>query len=109
MHITRMLEFNVHWARTRNPKEEDPRRGNSEYVFDFRVVATVTYWSRQRARSRRVMSSSLVPLKTRLEEGPMSIKYVEAQTSSCWGGVEVRKEGGVPAQVSSSSSDHGSK
>ncbi|GFX85975.1 hypothetical protein TNCV_3719191 [Trichonephila clavipes] len=37
----------------------------------------------------------------------MHVKYVEAQTSSHWCGVEVRT--GVPAQVSSYSLDQGSK
>ncbi|GFY33999.1 hypothetical protein TNCV_4597071 [Trichonephila clavipes] len=34
------------------------------------------------------MSSSLIPLKTRVH-----VKYVEAQTSSHWCGVEVRRNG----------------
>ncbi|GFT76078.1 uncharacterized protein TNCV_1255601 [Trichonephila clavipes] len=47
------------------------------------------------------MSSRLMP------RGQMHSKYVEAQTFSRWCGVEVKR--GMPAQVSSSSLDHGSK
>ncbi|GFT84034.1 hypothetical protein TNCV_1149321 [Trichonephila clavipes] len=39
---------------------------------------------------------------------PMHVEYGEARMSSYWCGVEVRR-GGVPAQVSSSPLDHGSK
>ncbi|GFY07147.1 hypothetical protein TNCV_276941 [Trichonephila clavipes] len=52
------------------------------------------------------MNSSPVPLKTRLAKGPINVKYVAAQTSSGWCGVEVRR-GVEPPQLSSSSLDNG--
>ncbi|GFY35810.1 uncharacterized protein TNCV_4841871 [Trichonephila clavipes] len=55
------------------------------------------------------MSSSLVPLKTRRVGERCTLNLWRGQTSSRWcGGVEQLGEG-VPAQVSSSSLDHGSK
>ncbi|GFX35528.1 hypothetical protein TNCV_103351 [Trichonephila clavipes] len=42
---------------------------------------------------RRVMSLSLVPMKTCLAGGAMHVKSVEAQTSSHWCGVVVKREG----------------
>ncbi|GFW13022.1 hypothetical protein TNCV_3329541 [Trichonephila clavipes] len=51
------------------------------------------------------MSLRLMPLKTHRVEGLMHVTYVEAQTSS----VDVVWELGVPPQMSSSSSDYGSK
>ncbi|GFU46235.1 uncharacterized protein TNCV_2155661 [Trichonephila clavipes] len=56
---------------------------------------------------RHVVSSSKVPLKTRRVGEPCMLNLSRAQTSSRWCGVVVRK--GIPAQVSSSSLDHGSK
>ncbi|GFX40820.1 uncharacterized protein TNCV_3760422 [Trichonephila clavipes] len=53
-----------------------------------------------------VTSSSPVPLKTRRVGKRCSINLSRDQTSSRWYGVV---EEGVPAQVSSSSPDHGSK
>ncbi|GFT79280.1 hypothetical protein TNCV_1684331 [Trichonephila clavipes] len=64
-------------------------------------------WPKSWTHDWRVMSSRLEPVKTQRAEGVMHIKYVEAQTFSCWCGVEVRR--GVPAQVSSWSLDHDSK
>ncbi|GFU78671.1 uncharacterized protein TNCV_2302821 [Trichonephila clavipes] len=52
-------------------------------------------------------SSSPVPLKTRRVGERYTLNLSRAQTSSRWRGVVVRR--GVPAQVSSSSLDHGSK
>ncbi|GFT11423.1 hypothetical protein TNCV_1144811 [Trichonephila clavipes] len=39
------------------------------------------------------MSSSLGPLKTRHAERPMYVKYVKAQMSFFWRGVEIRRGG----------------
>ncbi|GFT40233.1 hypothetical protein TNCV_627411 [Trichonephila clavipes] len=92
-------------------------------------------WYRYRTVACLVTSSSPVPLKTRRFPQPekklnviddskrifdiyhlvisrhvevlLHVKSIEAQTSSHWCGVEVKT--GVPAQVSSSSLDHGSK
>ncbi|GFX90001.1 uncharacterized protein TNCV_886991 [Trichonephila clavipes] len=55
----------------------------------------------------RVMSSSPVPLKTRRVGERCTINMLRAQTSSRWWAVVIRR--GMPAQVSSSSFDHGSK
>ncbi|GFT68600.1 uncharacterized protein TNCV_1841901 [Trichonephila clavipes] len=57
---------------------------------------------------RYVMSSSPVPLKTRRVGQRCTLNLSRAETSSRWCGVVVRR-GGVPAQVSSTSLDHGSK
>ncbi|GFX33489.1 uncharacterized protein TNCV_1006501 [Trichonephila clavipes] len=59
-------------------------------------------------RGWRFMSSSRVPLKTRRVGERCTLNLLRAQTSSCWCGVVVRR-GGVPAQATSSSLDHGSK
>ncbi|GFX43327.1 uncharacterized protein TNCV_2390351 [Trichonephila clavipes] len=56
---------------------------------------------------RHVMSSSPVPLKIRLVGERCTLNLSRAQRSSRWCGVVVRR--GVPAQVSSTSLDHGSK
>ncbi|GFV42522.1 hypothetical protein TNCV_2905311 [Trichonephila clavipes] len=53
------------------------------------------------------MSPSPVPLKTRHVRERYSLNLSRAQTSSRWCGEVVRR--GIPAQVSSSSLDHGSK
>ncbi|GFU73107.1 uncharacterized protein TNCV_1353981 [Trichonephila clavipes] len=55
-----------------------------------------------------VTSSSPVPLKTRRVGQRCMLNLSRAETSSRWCGVVV-KRGGVPAQVSSTSLDHGSK
>ncbi|GFT71719.1 uncharacterized protein TNCV_1081841 [Trichonephila clavipes] len=57
---------------------------------------------------RHVMSSIPVPLKTRRVGQRCTLNLSRAETSSRWCGVVVRR-GGVPAQVSSTSLDHGSK
>ncbi|GFU31667.1 hypothetical protein TNCV_1175571 [Trichonephila clavipes] len=44
--------------------------------------AMVAQRSRSRFRGWHVMSSKLVPMKIRLAEGAMHVKYVEAQMSS---------------------------
>ncbi|GFX35532.1 uncharacterized protein TNCV_103391 [Trichonephila clavipes] len=59
-------------------------------------------------RDRHVMSSSPVPLKTRRVGERCTLNLSRAQASSRWWDVIVRR-GGVRAQVSSSSLDHGSK
>ncbi|GFV25876.1 uncharacterized protein TNCV_3868441 [Trichonephila clavipes] len=56
-----------------------------------------------------VTSSSLVPLKTRRVGARCTLNLSRAQTSSRWCGMVDRRGEGVPAQVSSSSLDHGSK
>ncbi|GFS71311.1 uncharacterized protein TNCV_5050561 [Trichonephila clavipes] len=53
------------------------------------------------------MSSIQVPLKTRRVGQRCTLNQSRAETSSRWCGVVVRR--GVPAQVSSTSLDHGSK
>ncbi|GFS79949.1 uncharacterized protein TNCV_750911 [Trichonephila clavipes] len=57
---------------------------------------------------RHVMGSCSVPIKIRRVGERCMLNLRRAQTSSRWCGVAVRR-GGVPAQVSSSSLDHGSK
>ncbi|GFV59698.1 uncharacterized protein TNCV_1907691 [Trichonephila clavipes] len=56
---------------------------------------------------RHVMRSIPVPLKTRRVGQRCTLNLSRAETSSRWCGVVVRE--GVPAQVSSTSLDHGSK
>ncbi|GFS81117.1 uncharacterized protein TNCV_1223801 [Trichonephila clavipes] len=58
---------------------------------------------------RYVMSSSPVPLKTRRVGPRCPLNLSRAGTSSRWCGVVDRRGGRVPAQVSSTSLDHGSK
>ncbi|GFU68590.1 uncharacterized protein TNCV_3624111 [Trichonephila clavipes] len=59
---------------------------------------------------RHVMSSSPVPLKTRRVGQRCTLNLSRAETSSHWCGVVVRMRGRCPpAQVSSTSLDHGSK
>ncbi|GFV57114.1 hypothetical protein TNCV_3530631 [Trichonephila clavipes] len=70
--------------------------------------AAVAQWSRYRIdHDRHVMSLSPVPLKTHRVGLRCTLNLLRAQMSSHWCGVVVRR--GVPAQVSSSSLDHGSK
>ncbi|GFW16001.1 hypothetical protein TNCV_4432741 [Trichonephila clavipes] len=56
-----------------------------------------------------VVSSSSVPLKTRRVGERCTLNLSGAQKCSRWCGVVVKREGGVPTQVLSSSIDHGSK
>ncbi|GFV73649.1 uncharacterized protein TNCV_3200241 [Trichonephila clavipes] len=70
------------------------------------AVAAGVEWSRYRFLAGLVTSSSPVPLKTRRVGERCTLKLSRAQ-SSRWCGVIVRR--GVPAQVSSTSLDHGSK
>ncbi|GFT79167.1 uncharacterized protein TNCV_3095141 [Trichonephila clavipes] len=58
---------------------------------------------------RHVMSSSPVPLKTRRVGQRCTLSLSRAETSSCWCGVVRLLGEGLPAQVSSTSLDNGSK
>ncbi|GFS52987.1 uncharacterized protein TNCV_331181 [Trichonephila clavipes] len=71
------------------------------------TVATVAEWYRYQILAGFVTSSSPVPLKTCHVGQRCTLNLSRAETSSHWCGVVVRK--GVPAQVSSTSLDHGSK
>ncbi|GFW66504.1 uncharacterized protein TNCV_3310231 [Trichonephila clavipes] len=71
------------------------------------LQAVVAEWYRYRIKAGFVTSSSLVPLKTRRVWQRCTLNLSRAETSSRWCGVVVRR-GGVPAQVSSTSLDHGS-
>ncbi|GFY01491.1 uncharacterized protein TNCV_2606781 [Trichonephila clavipes] len=75
--------------------------------FDHSQVAAVAEWYRYRIVACLVTSSSPVPLKTRSVGQRCTLNLSRAETSSRWCGVVVRR--GVPAQVSSTSLDHGSK
>ncbi|GFW24061.1 uncharacterized protein TNCV_4951051 [Trichonephila clavipes] len=70
-------------------------------------MATVVEWYRYRIVACLVMSLSPVPLKTRRVAQRCTLNLSRAQTSSRWCGMVVRSW--VPAQVSSTSLDHGSK
>ncbi|GFW21882.1 uncharacterized protein TNCV_1236071 [Trichonephila clavipes] len=59
-------------------------------------------------RDWRVISSSPVPQKTRRVGERCTLNLLRAETSFRWCGVVVRR-GGVEAQLTSSSLDHGSK
>ncbi|GFW66736.1 uncharacterized protein TNCV_1371681 [Trichonephila clavipes] len=59
-------------------------------------------------RGWRVTSSSRVPLKAHRVGELCTLNLSRAQMSSRWSGVVVRR-GGVEAQVTTSSLDHGSK
>ncbi|GFU11458.1 uncharacterized protein TNCV_1983671 [Trichonephila clavipes] len=69
--------------------------------------AVVAEWYRYRTVACLVTSSSPVSLKTRRVGQRCTLNLSRAETSSRWCGVVVRR--GVPAQVSSTSLDHGSK
>ncbi|GFY13176.1 uncharacterized protein TNCV_364231 [Trichonephila clavipes] len=71
-------------------------------------TAAVAEWYRYRIVACFVTSSIPVPLKTRRVGQRCTLNLSRAETSSHWCGVVVRR-GGVPAQVSSTSLDHGSK
>ncbi|GFX74847.1 uncharacterized protein TNCV_636741 [Trichonephila clavipes] len=76
--------------------------------LETNVVAAVAEWYRYRTVACFVTGSSPVPLKTRRVGQRCTLNLSRAETSSRWCGVVVRR-GGVPAQVSSTSLDHGSK
>ncbi|GFX06988.1 putative RNA-directed DNA polymerase from transposon X-element [Trichonephila clavipes] len=76
-------------------------------VFGAAWVAAVAEWYRHRIVAGFVTSSSPVPLKTRRVGQRCTLNLSRAETSSRWCGVLVRR--GVPAQVSSTFIDHGSK
>ncbi|GFX41228.1 uncharacterized protein TNCV_2219261 [Trichonephila clavipes] len=82
--------------------------GAQRHAFLLLVVAAVAEWYRHRIVDGFVTSSSPVPLKTRRVGQRCTLNLSRAETSSRWCGVVVRR-GGVPAQVSSTSLDHGSK
>ncbi|GFS97548.1 transposable element Tc1 transposase [Trichonephila clavipes] len=67
----------------------------------------VAEWYRYRTVACFVTGSSPVPLKTRRVGQRCTLNLSRAETSSRWCGVVVRR--GVPAQVPSTSLDHGSK
>ncbi|GFW59838.1 uncharacterized protein TNCV_213801 [Trichonephila clavipes] len=58
--------------------------------------------------AKNALNEVLIPLKTRRVGQRCTLNLSRAETSSRWCGVVVRR-GGVPAQVSSTSLDHGSK
>ncbi|GFW71287.1 uncharacterized protein TNCV_537051 [Trichonephila clavipes] len=70
-------------------------------------MAAVAEWYRYRIVACLVTRSSPVPLKTRRVGQRCTLNLSRAEMSSRWCGVVVRR--GVPAQVSSTSLDHGSK
>ncbi|GFT89440.1 uncharacterized protein TNCV_4387211 [Trichonephila clavipes] len=80
---------------------------SSSLVSNPAIEAAVTEWSRYRIVAGLVMSSSPVPLKTRRVGERCTLNMSRAQTSSRWCDAIVRR--GMPAQVSSTSLDHGSK
>ncbi|GFU42319.1 uncharacterized protein TNCV_4554761 [Trichonephila clavipes] len=77
------------------------------YAYVMSSVAAVAEWYRYRTVACFVTGSSPVPLKTRRVGQRCTLNLSRAETSSRWCGVVVRE--GVPAQVSSTSLDHGSK
>ncbi|GFU42489.1 uncharacterized protein TNCV_4556131 [Trichonephila clavipes] len=82
---------------------------NSQYhaIAGRDGVAVVAEWYRYRTVACFVTGSSPVPLKTRRVGQRCTLNLSRAETSSRWCGVVVRR--GMPAQVSSTSLDHGSK
>ncbi|GFW26814.1 uncharacterized protein TNCV_1403041 [Trichonephila clavipes] len=70
-------------------------------------MAAVAEWYGHRIVAGFVTSSSPVPLKTHRVGQRCTINLSRAEMSSRWCGVVVGE--GVPAQVSSTSLDHGSK
>ncbi|GFX84500.1 uncharacterized protein TNCV_3531971 [Trichonephila clavipes] len=85
-----------------------PLRRNFRLRCDLKIVAAVAEWYWYRNVACFVTGSSPVPLKTRRVGQRCTLNLSRAETSSRWCDVVVRR-GGVPAQVSSTSLDHGSK
>ncbi|GFT70936.1 uncharacterized protein TNCV_694701 [Trichonephila clavipes] len=83
-----------------------PLSSNNTY-YSTKGSAAVAEWYRYRTVACFVTGSSPVPLKTRRVGQRCTLNLSRAETSSRWCGVVVRR--GVPAQVSSTSLDHGSK
>ncbi|GFX77956.1 uncharacterized protein TNCV_909731 [Trichonephila clavipes] len=71
------------------------------------MTAAVAEWFRYRIVACLITSSSPVPLKTHHVRQRCTLNLSRAETSTRWCGVVVWK--GVPAQVSSTSLDHGLK
>ncbi|GFU62909.1 uncharacterized protein TNCV_4591491 [Trichonephila clavipes] len=82
--------------RTSCPCHDEFRGPRSDYVRQLEIDS----------KSKRIFDI-YHPVISRHVEVLIHVKSIEAQTSSHWCGVEVKT--GVPAQVSSSSLDHGSK
>ncbi|GFU98765.1 uncharacterized protein TNCV_1214811 [Trichonephila clavipes] len=72
--------------------------------LQYGKVVAVAEWYRYRIVACLVTSSSPIPLKTRRVGQRCTLNLSRAETSFHWCGVR-----GVPAQVSSTSLDHGSK
>ncbi|GFX02320.1 HTH_48 domain-containing protein [Trichonephila clavipes] len=94
--------------------EDEPRGGRPSVsktaeteTKGLPLVAAVAEWYRYRTVACFVTGSSPVSLKTRRVGQRCTLNLSRAETSSRWCGVVVRR--GVPAQVSSTSLDHGSK
>ncbi|GFW81152.1 uncharacterized protein TNCV_4805201 [Trichonephila clavipes] len=97
------------------PCHDEFRGSRSDYVRQVvkystppREMAAVVEWYRYRIVAGFVTSSSPVPLKNRRVGQRYTLNLSRAETPSRWCGVVARREG-VPAQVSSTSLDHGSK
>ncbi|GFX51152.1 uncharacterized protein TNCV_2735031 [Trichonephila clavipes] len=76
-------------------------------MFTLSLVAAVAEWYRYQIVACLVKSSSPIPMKTRRVGQRFTLNLSRAETSSPWCGVVVRR--GVPAQMSSTSLDRGSK
>ncbi|GFT41431.1 retrovirus-related Pol polyprotein from transposon TNT 1-94 [Trichonephila clavipes] len=117
---SRRLSFiRPRFSRPRSPfsPRSDPSPSRSQILLSISCVsfdllpdasAAVAEWYRHRIVAGFVTSSSPVPLKTRRVGQRCTRNLSRAETSSRWCGVVVRR-GEVPAQVSSTSLDHGSK
>ncbi|GFV93510.1 uncharacterized protein TNCV_1988241 [Trichonephila clavipes] len=80
---------------------------NALYRLYDEEEAAVAKWLRYPSVAGFVTSSSPVPLKTRRVGQQCMLNLSRVETSSRWCGVVGRR--GLPAQVSSTSLDHGSK
>ncbi|GFU28866.1 uncharacterized protein TNCV_470021 [Trichonephila clavipes] len=95
---------NPNYARWWSKKYNLSRREEITHYAFAAVAELYRYW----IMACLVTSSSPVPLKTRRVEQRSTLNLLRAQMSSHWCGVVVRRVE-VPAQVSSTSLDHGSK
>ncbi|GFT52608.1 uncharacterized protein TNCV_3765141 [Trichonephila clavipes] len=86
---------------------EEIARKQYEREYSTERTAAVAEWYRYQTVACLATSSSPIPLKTRRVGQRCTLNLSRAETSSRWCGVGVRR--GVPAQVSSTSLDHGSK
>ncbi|GFV54321.1 uncharacterized protein TNCV_4365961 [Trichonephila clavipes] len=100
MHLTK-------WPKAASCRHKFGTRRYLQWFFSISIKGCGSPVVKVSNHGRHVMSLIPVPLKTRRVGQRCTLNLSRAETSSRWCGVVVRE--GVPAQVSSTSLDHGSK